>query len=108
MLSECEQILLEGDLDLQRNHEHLKAIRRGEVPEADVRLWAADKEKQLERLYADSSLPAGPPEDKIKTLLLHCLEQHYGRIADAVVQPEAAIAALREIQAVLDRNRQVF
>lgn len=80
LLDKAEQILTLGDIDLQRNREHLKAIRRGDVSEAEIRKWASDKEAQLEKAYTnmDSPLPYGPPEDKIKTLLLQCLEEHYG------------------------------
>ncbi|HEY1065974.1 MAG TPA: nucleotidyltransferase domain-containing protein [Pirellulales bacterium] len=105
LLDECEQILLHGDLDLQRNREHLKAIRRGDVSEADVRAWANAKESQLEKLYAESSLPAAPDEKRLKSLLLNCLEEHYGSLSDCVSTPEAAVDALREIQATLDRVR---
>jgi predicted nucleotidyltransferase len=108
LLYEAEQILLEGDIDLQRHREHLKAIRRGDVTEADIRQWAADKEKQLENLYLQSTLPATPPEDKIKTLLLNCLEQHYGTLQHCVVQPDAAVNALRQIQEILDRNQSIL
>jgi hypothetical protein len=108
LLYEAEQILLEGDIDLQRHREHLKAIRRGDVSEADLRQWAADKEKQLESLYLESKLPNGPDEERIKTLLLQCLEEHYGSLEGCVVQPDAALTVLRQIQEVLDRNRNVL
>jgi len=42
LLGEVEQILLEGDIDLQRDNDRLKAIRRGEWSEARLRQWAAD------------------------------------------------------------------
>lgn len=108
LLYEVEQILLEGDIDLQRPREHLKAIRRGEVSEADVRQWAADKEKHLEKSYLESNLPVQPDEAKIKALLLHCLEEHYGSLEKCIVEPDAARAALREIQETLDRNRRLL
>ncbi len=107
LLYEAEQILLEGDIDLQRHREHLKAIRRGEVSEDDIRSWAADKEKHLENAYHDSKLPQTPDEKRIKQLLLQCLEEHYGSLEGCVVDPDAALTALREIQAVLDRYRAV-
>ncbi|MGF1579388.1 MAG: DNA polymerase beta superfamily protein [Gemmataceae bacterium] len=107
LLYEAEQILLEGDIDLQRHREHLKAIRRGEVSERDIRSWAADKEKHLENAYHESKLPQAPDEPRIKQLLLHCLEEHYGNLEGCVVEPDAAITALREIQAVLDRYRSL-
>ena len=105
LLYEAEQILLDGDMDLLRHREHLKAIRRGEVTEADIRQWAADKEKHLENLYLQSSLPNQPDEAKIRTLLLNCLEEHYGSLENCIHVPDAAAQALREIQDVLDRYR---
>ena len=62
LLGEVEQILMEGDIDLQRNNEQLKAIRRGEWTEERLRQWFADKESHLERAYAESTLRATPDE----------------------------------------------
>ena len=92
LLSECEQILAEGDLDLQEKgrREHMKAIRRGDVSEDEIRQWAADKERQLEQLYHASDLPNAPEEAKIRQLLMNCLEQHYGSLSDCVIQPDEA------------------
>ncbi len=103
LLSQCEQILMEGDLDLQRNKEHLKAIRRGEVKEEEIRRWASEKEKHLEGLYAESKLPYGPDEDKIKQLLLKCLEHHYGNLEKAVTVVGKEATVLREIREVMDK-----
>lgn len=108
LLGEVEQILLEGDIDLQRDNERLKAVRRGEWSEARLRQWAADKEADLERAYAESKLPVTPDVDKIKTLLLNCLEEHYGNLSDCVTQPDRATTALRAIQAELDRIRDLL
>jgi uncharacterized protein len=110
LLSEVEQILGEGDLDLQEKgrREHMKAIRRGEVPEQEIRQWASAKEQQLEKLYHDSTLQYSPDEARIKKLLLDCLEQHYGSLSNCVVQPDEALVALREVQEVLDRHRRLL
>jgi len=108
LLGEVEQILVEGDIDLQRDNERLKAIRRGEWTEARLREWAADKEVDLERAYATSTLPPTPDEDKLKALLLNCLEQHYGTLAGCMVEPDRAVAVLRSIQAELDRVRDLL
>ena len=108
LLDECEQILVERDIDLRRNREHLKAIRRGEVSEDDIFRWAADKEHQLEKQYHDSTLPAGPDEPGIRDLLLICLEEHYGRLDDCVVNVDAAVRKLREIHAILEGSRAVW
>ncbi|MFM7058886.1 MAG: nucleotidyltransferase, partial [Planctomycetota bacterium] len=105
LLYECEQLLLHGDMDLRRDREHLKAIRRGEVTEADIRSWAADKEKQLENLYLQSRLPDRPDEAAIRRLLLECIEEHYGCLDQVVARPDAATDALREITSIVDRWR---
>lgn len=103
LLNEVEQILIEGDIDLQRNREQLKSIRRGEWKEEEIREYFASKERDLEKLYVESKLPHSPDEDKIKKLLLECLEEHYGNLEDAVVKPDAAISALKDIQAILEK-----
>ncbi len=103
LLYECEQLLLFGDLDLRRDREHLKAIRRGEVTVEDIRSWASEKERQLEKLYLDSKLPDQPKKAAIRNLLLNCLEEHYGNLKDAVARPDAAHQALTDIAAVVER-----
>jgi predicted nucleotidyltransferase len=108
LLGEAEQILLEGDIDLQRDNDRLKAIRRGEWTEERLRQWAADKEADLERAYAASQLPAAPDEGRLKALLLNCLEEHYGSLEGCLVQPDRAVAALRAVQAELDRVRDLL
>jgi hypothetical protein len=108
LLGEVEQILVEGDIDLQRDNDRLKAIRRGEWTEARLLQWAAEKEADLERAYAASTLPATPNEEKLKELLVNCLEEHYGSLDQCIVQPDRAVSALRSIQAELDRVRDLL
>jgi len=107
LLDEIEQILTVGDIDLRRNAEQLKAIRRGEMTEDAIRRWFTEKERQLEALYASSTLPYGPDEEKIKQLLLDCLEHHYGSLEAACIVPaNAADLALEEIAAIVHRYEQ--
>lgn len=108
LLLEVEQILSEGTVDLMRHKEHLKAIRRGEVSRDDVEKWATEKEHSLERLYETSSLPYSPDESKIKSLLLSCLEEYYGDLRDEVVNPDAAVQALRDIHEVIKRHQKLL
>ncbi len=108
LIGEVEQILMEGDIDLQRNNETLKAIRRGEWTEERLRQWFADKESQLERVYAESTLAATPDEPRIKALLLSALEEHYGTLEGCIVDPDRAVAALRNIQAELERVKDLL
>lgn len=108
LIGEVEQILMEGDVDLQRDNEQLKAIRRGEWTEERLRRWFAEKESHLERVFAESRLRATPDEDRIKALLIDCLEEHYGSLDGCVVDPDRATVALRNVQAELDRVKDLL
>lgn len=100
---ECQQILTEGDLDLERNREQLKAIRAGEWSAERLEKFFEDKERHLENLEAESRLPKVPPVDAIKTLLLNCLESHYGNLSSTVTRVTDVDKVLVEMQQVLDR-----
>lgn len=80
LLLEVEQILTEHDIDLRRNAELLKSIRKGEWDLKRVEDWFVNKEKSLEEVYNKSDLRDRPDESEIKQLLLNCLEMHYGSI----------------------------
>lgn len=108
LIGEVEQILIEGDIDLQRHNEQLKAIRRGEWTLDRLREWFAAKEAQLERIYAESALRAVPDEARVKALLLTALEEHYGNLEGCIVNPDRAAVALRNIQAELERVRDLL
>lgn len=84
LLNEIEQILTEKDLDLERNREQLKSIRRGEWSLNQIVKYFETKEKELEALYTSSDLQHSPDEEKIKNILLECLEMHYGSLSDAI------------------------
>lgn len=105
LIGEIEQILKEGDLDVQRDKERLKAIRRGEWSEERIKEYFAEQEKILEKAYNESELPYSPKdvEPKLKTLLINCIEEHYGSLEGCVVQPEVAVQALRDIQTIIDK-----
>ena len=100
LLNEVEQILIEGDLDLQRNREQLKSIRRGEWTQEQIIQYFNDKERSLEELYLKSTLPYGPDESKIKKLLLECLEHHYGSLDKVIFVPDRFESALRQISEI--------
>jgi predicted nucleotidyltransferase len=106
LLNECEQILTVGDINLQQNNEQLKAIRRGEVSEAEIRAWFSEKERFLEKLYSDSPLPYEPNENKIKSLLLQCLKIHYGDLTNYYHEPNSAALALKEISTIIEKYEE--
>lgn len=103
LLNEVEQILIEGDLDLERNREQLKAIRRGDWSLKEITEYFGSKEKELESLYTKSELRAVPDEGAIKSLLLNCLEMHYDNIGDCIVRPEITTQALKEIAEIANK-----
>ena len=104
LLNEVQQILPTGDLDLQRDREMLKSIRRGEWKEEQIREYFALQEKSLETVYNESKLPWGPQTNQaaIKELLLNCLEHHFGSLDKAVVISSRHEDALRQIKDICD------
>jgi hypothetical protein len=103
LLNEVQQILLDGDIDLCRNSEELKSIRRGEWTEEDLRRVAADREHSLEDVYNKSTLRHSPDEEQIKALLLQCLEEHYGSLDKCIVSTDRIVIALRNIRAEIEQ-----
>lgn len=101
LVDEVEQILVEETLDLQRNREKLKAIRRGEWKLEDIEEYFTRREKDLEKAYAESKLPHSPDEKRIRQLLMNCLEHHYGNLSDAVVDVDAATRTLQQVADVI-------
>ena len=105
LMNEVEQILVEGDLDLQRNREQLKSIRRGEWTLDQLKEYFTNKEHALETAYANSHLPHGPDEARIKELLMNCLEHHYGDLSTAVKRETSVDQVLNDLEAVLRKHR---
>ena len=104
LLEEIEQIMVEHDLDLERNREQLKSIRRGEWTLEQIQAHFDAKERALETAYAASTLPPAPDEAAIKAVLLGCLELHFGSLDAAIRRDPSAERLGRDILAVLDRH----
>jgi predicted nucleotidyltransferase len=103
LLDEVEQILTTGDVDLQRDRERLKAIRRGDWTADQVREFFVRKERELETAYAESKLPHKLDEHAIKALLLECLEAHFGSLKEAVVVPTQERELLTQIKTLCEK-----
>lgn len=103
LVDQCHQILTEGDLDLERNCEKLKSIRRGEWTVEQIEQYFDRMEATLAKVVEESSLPWGPDMAAIKELLLDCLEQHFGTLEGCVVRSDAATEFFREVDAARDR-----
>jgi len=102
LVDECQQILEEGDLNLTRSREHLKAIRRGEWPLNRCIDYFEEKLGLLEKLYKTSPLPYKPDEEAIKNLLLECIEMHYGSMTE-YTDKGRLLGYLNEAQTLLSK-----
>ncbi len=103
LLSECEQILTEGQLDLRRVSEQLIAIREGFWSKEQVLGYFTTKELELEKLYSDSKLPYAPREKEVKELLMNCLEEWYGSLNGLVMRKSNIQSLKDDIEKVLER-----
>lgn len=105
LLEEVRQILVEGDIDLERNAEQLKAIRRGEWTIEQLQDWFVRQETSLEEVYNQSKLPWGPQdgvEDAVRAVLLRCLEAYYGSLTNAVAATGVAEDKLARIRRIIE------
>ena len=107
LLNEIEQIMIEGDLSLDRNREQLKSIRRGEWTIEQLEEYFNNKEKELEEIYLSSKLQHSPDEKKIKQLLINCLEIHFGDLKNVINKPKSVDDLVNDIQQVIDKYRVV-
>jgi hypothetical protein len=102
-LNEIEQILVEGNLDLERNREQLKSIRRGEWKLEEIETYFTEKEIKLETLYTKSELQHSPDENKIKMLLLRCLEERYGSIDTLLKVDNRYISLIDDLRLIVSK-----
>lgn len=103
LLNEVEQIMVEQDLDLMRNNEQLKEIRRGDWKQEQVEQYFYDKEKSLEQIYASSTLRHSADQAVIKKVLMECLEEYYGSLEGVLQQDDHYRGILRQIQKLVEK-----
>lgn len=103
LIDEVEQILEHGDIDLMRNSEQLKSIRRGEWKIEEIEEYFNNKQKDLESLYTTSKIPHKPQEAKIKELLLSCLEEYYGSLDGVIERPDRYKQMIDDIRQIVTR-----
>jgi hypothetical protein len=103
--SECEQILVNHTLDLQRDREIYKSIRRGEWSEGKIIQHFQDNELRLRKVYDESALRERPDVVQIRQILLNCLEMHYGSMEQCVVSLDKYQQALKEIKQIIINNK---
>lgn len=103
---ELKQLLETGDMDVQRDREIYKSIRRGDWSLQRIEEWFEREEKYLDALYEKTHLPHSPDWDKLRQLLLDCLEMHYGRLELAERAIDKPVSQLiSELESVIQRYR---
>lgn len=108
LLNETEQILVEGDLDLRKNNEMIKSVRNGDWTEERVKKYFENKELILEQYLQKSDLPVKVNKNKIKELLINCLEHHYGNLNNIVQLDFDPKNKLLEIEKLLCEIKSFF
>lgn len=84
LLLEAEQIIEYGDIDLRRDREVYKSIRNGIISLTEIEELIQRLLKDLDKKFADSKLRSQPDHEKLKLLLLQCLECHYGSLDNLI------------------------
>jgi len=107
LLEEAEMLLTEHDLDIQRNRELLKSIRRGEWSLEKLEEYFNRREKELQTVYDKSTLRYSPDEKAIRNILYHCLEMQYGSLSNAIVKPDQVIDLINDLQEIVDKYRVI-
>lgn len=90
----AEQIL-QGDLDIERDREVFKSIRRGEWTLDQVKEWFFSQSKKLDRLQEKCTLPLKTDKEKIKNLLKECLNLQYQNMLE--IDHSETIRKLKEL-----------
>lgn len=82
LMCEVEDFLFLGDADLSANSSVIRDVRNGEWSLTDVETFFEGKIAYIERALevGKGVLPKYPDEDKIKLLLVECLEEKYGSL----------------------------
>jgi len=101
---QCQQILEEGDMDITRNSETLKSIRRGEWTLEHLKERFHSKEKELDALYVSSKLQYTPNMKFLGEILMACLEMKYGSLDKLYAQTDnMAFRKLEEIRKIVSQ-----
>ena len=80
-----------------------KSIRVGDWKLEQIIQYAQEKELALEKLVNESKLQEKPRIDTIRTLLVECLESHYGSLDKFIGKKDMYRSGLIEISQILDR-----
>jgi predicted nucleotidyltransferase len=105
LVQQAEMVLSTGDLDLEANRELLKEVRAGEWSLEKLETWFEKRQSDLDTLYINSPLPLLPRYDKLKPLLMNCLEARYGSLSayfNLEGSEQIATEKLRKIKEIIN------
>lgn len=105
LLLQIEEMLLTGDLDIEKNSVILKAVRNGEWTLEHLEQWVNEKEKYLETIFANSTLRNKPETGKIKKVLIECLEMHYGSLDHVIAKNKNVDDLVLDIETILSKYK---
>jgi len=105
LLDLCEQLVKTGDLDLMKNKEECKAMRRGEWTKdfSEFENFVFNKLRGLEKWVLDNTVavPNHPQTEQLHNLLFDCVEEWYGSESDLKRQSTEYVSAsdvMKELQ----------
>lgn len=104
LIDQVEQILTTNDIDLMRNKEEIKLIRRGEW--GDIDRFEREYQKRmdhLEELSRKCNLPPQPQQGSLKKLLMEILEEHYGSGEAAMKNNQEEYISVKDINEKFDK-----
>lgn len=97
----CEQILNDRWLDIRRDREILKSIRRGDFTLVQLEEMVQQIINRLDKALLNTSLPDKPNVAKVYETLVNVIEHHYGSIAQLVYIKSQADLKLEEIRKIV-------
>jgi predicted nucleotidyltransferase len=98
LVTQCEQVLKKGDLDLRANSSILKSIRNGEWSKQDLKDWFDKKEDHIDELYRKTDLPDKVDHAKAKKVLMDCLRSFFDNLDDDFVEDNRYRRVVNEIK----------
>jgi len=103
LLDQLEQLLTVGDLDLMKNKEECKAMRKGEWGTwKEFEKFTLEKLRYVEDLSRNGTLPPEPRTVAVGELLKNCVESYYG--SESAMQKQATeYVSAAEVMKKLDR-----
>jgi len=103
LMEECETILVDKTISFDKDKDLLREVRNGRYSLEWFDEYFDKKEIYLQKLYEKSSLPYGPDEEKIKELLLNCLELHYGSLDNTIKKFDKYEKVVRDIAKMVNQ-----